>query len=106
MFNSIFALWTGPKRANPCPRDPTRHPDTLHTNSLDRVKAGHGIKVVQIVAGQMATRQLAQLGIRVGSLLTVLRTAPLGGPILVESAGSTVAIGRGLARKVNVQILK
>jgi ferrous iron transport protein A len=54
----------------------------------------------------MAARQLAQLGVRTGSTLTVHRRAPMGGPILVESAGSTVAIGRGLARKVTVQILK
>jgi ferrous iron transport protein A len=61
--------------------------------------------VVQIVAGQSATRQLTQLGIRAGTTLRVRRSAPMGGPVLVESGGSMVAIGRGMARKVSVQTL-
>jgi Fe2+ transport system protein FeoA len=49
---------------------------------------------------------LAQLGSRAGATLTVRRSAPLGGPIMVESHGSLVAIGRGMARKVHVQTLE
>jgi Fe2+ transport system protein FeoA len=30
----------------------------------------------------------------------------MGGPVLLESDGSTVAVGRGLAQKVRVQLLK
>lgn len=62
--------------------------------------------MAEIVAGQSATRQLAQLGIRAGTRLTVRRSAPMGGPVLVDSGGSMVAIGRGMARKVSVQILE
>jgi ferrous iron transport protein A len=73
---------------------------------LDQIRPGLGVQVAEIVAGQTATRQLSQLGIRTGSLLSVQRSAPLGGPILVESSGSTVAIGRGLAHRIAVRILK
>ena len=62
--------------------------------------------MVQIVAGRSATQQLAQLGVRAGSTLRVQRSAPMGGPILVDSGGSMVAIGRGMARKVSVQTLE
>lgn len=62
--------------------------------------------MAEIVAGQSATRQLAQLGIRAGTRLIVRRSAPMGGPVLVDSGGSLVAIGRGMARKVSVQILE
>lgn len=48
---------------------------------------------------------LEQLGIRAGETLNIRRRAPLGGPILVEGSGGRVAIGRGLARKVKVQVL-
>jgi ferrous iron transport protein A len=61
--------------------------------------------VVQIVAGQSATRQLAQFGICAGTTLEVRRSAPMGGPVLVDSGGSMVAIGRGMARKVRVEAL-
>ena len=61
--------------------------------------------MVLIVAGHSAARQLAQLGIRAGTTLKVHRSAPMGGPVLVESGSSMVAIGRGMARKVSVQIV-
>jgi len=35
----------------------------------------------------------------------VRRAAPLGGALLVEVGGSTVALGRGLARRVRVRLL-
>lgn len=49
---------------------------------------------------------LAQLDIRGGEVLEVKRAAPWGGPILVETNGSVVAVGRGLARKVLVEVLE
>ena len=76
------------------------------TATLDRVRAGQEVKVVRIVAGQSATRQLAQFGISAGTTLKVRRSAPMGGPVLVDSGGSMVAIGRGMARKVSVEILR
>lgn len=70
---------------------------------LDEVKSG-GVQVVEVV-GSNVGRVLAQLGIREGKVLQVRRLAPLGGPILVECGGSTVAVGRGMARKVRVRVL-
>ncbi len=80
--------------------------DGPSTSTLDQIRAGRDVKVVQIVAGQSATRQLAQLGIRAGTTLKVRRSAPMGGPVMVDTEGSTVAIGRGMARKVSVQTLE
>lgn len=74
--------------------------------TLDKIQAGQIVKVAGIVAGRSATLQLAQLGIRAGATLAVRRSAPLGGALMVESGGSTVAIGRGMARKVLVRILE
>lgn len=67
------------------------------------MKPGQSGEVARIAAGQTATRQLAQLGIRAGAALVVRRSAPMGGPVMVEIGGSTLAIGRGLARKVFVR---
>jgi len=83
-----------------------KRPDEPSALTLDHIKAGQEVKVAEIVAGQSATRQLAELGIRAGTTLTVRRSAPMGGPVLVDSGGSMVAIGRGMARKVSVQILE
>jgi Fe2+ transport system protein FeoA len=104
MFNSLFAFWTAPRQGKPR-RGAHKRSAVPQTLSLYQAVSGQQVEVLQIIAGQTATRQLAQLGIRAGSRLAIQRCAPLGGPVLVESAGSTVAIGRGLARKVSVKIL-
>lgn len=79
----------------------TTHDEAL---SLDQVEALGKVEVVEI-AGAGVCRLLAQLDVRVGSVLKVRRVAPLGGPILLECGGSTVAVGRGLARHVQVRLL-
>jgi len=71
---------------------------------LDQVNAPATVQVLD-TDGRGVTRQLAQLGIRTGKLLTVQRVGPMGGPVLVESGGTTVAVGRGMARKVTVRLL-
>jgi ferrous iron transport protein A len=75
------------------------------TVSLDGVGRASTVRVMAIGGGRGASGALAQLGIRPGETLSVRRTAPLGGPILVEGRGGRVAIGRGLARKVRVRVL-
>ncbi len=86
------------------PRSKPAEASSPHT--LDKVRAGETVQVVKTAAGPGATLQLAQLGVCAGATLVVRRSAPLGGPILVESGGSTVAIGRGMARKVFVRTLE
>lgn len=98
-------FWTPLRLAKSSGTHKIKRSDENSTPTLDRIRAGQEVKVVQIVAGQSATRQLAQLGICAGTTLKIRRSAPMGGPVLVDSGGSMVAIGRGMARKVNVQIL-
>lgn len=76
-----------------------------HRFSLDQVPIPSRVRVLEVVGGRGTRQMLAQLHIRVGGLLHVHRTAPLGGPVLVESEGSKVAVGRGLAHKVVVRVL-
>lgn len=95
-------FWTALHLAKSSKENKVKGPGEPSTLTLDRIGAGQEVKVVQIVAGPTATRQLEQLGIRAGTRLGVQRSAPMGGPVLVESEGSVVAIGRGMARKVCV----
>jgi len=48
--------------------------------------------------------KLNQLGLQVGDKLHVLRRAPFGGPVLVECNGREVALGRGVAEKIIVEL--
>ncbi len=91
-----------PKAAQGTSRSAKEEADTALLYSVRRSST---VLVLAIAGGRGASGALAQLGIRPGETLNVRRTAPLGGPVLVEGPGGTVAIGRGLARKVKVRVL-
>jgi Fe2+ transport system protein FeoA len=73
--------------------------------SLDRAARSDWVEVVDLPRGRRASRHLGQVGICVNERLRVLRTAPLGGPVLVEVRGTTVAIGRSLASRITVRLM-
>ena len=72
---------------------------------LDLLPKDHLAEVVELRSGHGATRKLAELGILVGARLQVKRSAPLGGPIMVEVQGTMVALGRRVAHRVLVRVL-
>ena len=89
---------THPKKG---PSRPSQEPGVCQ---LDHVHEGQRAEIVEVKGDHGANRRLAHLGILVGATVHVLRAAPLGGPILVEVHGGTVAVGRSLARKVLVKV--
>lgn len=72
---------------------------------LDHAQPAQRVQVVEVTGGRDVSRLLAQLHIRAGAVLSVERTAPLGGPLLVECEGSAVIIGRRLAEHVRVRVM-
>lgn len=72
---------------------------------LSEAKKGDRIKVVGCVYGRGLAAKLACLGVHVGDALTVVNAAPVNGPILIEVASSAlrVAVGRGMAAKLDVE---
>ena len=54
-------------------------------------------------ASERLLRKLRQYGLHVGDDIRVLRTAPLGGPLLVEVNGRELALGRAVAEKILVE---
>jgi ferrous iron transport protein A len=56
--------------------------------------------VNHINAGFSATQRLTGLGITPGTEITMISSAPFGGPIQITIRGTKLAIGRGLARKI------
>ena len=72
--------------------------------ALDAVGVRKQVRVVAIEGGQNVRSHLSLLGIHIGDWLKVVERAPFRGPVLVEINGSRVAIGRGVAAKVIVDI--
>lgn len=73
--------------------------------TLDTVGLMRTIRVVLIEGGQGVSAHLNTLGIHVGDRLKVVERAPFRGPVLIQVNGSRLALGRGVARSVRVEVV-
>jgi len=71
--------------------------------TLIQVETGQTVRIVSFTGGVGLEHKLRQLGLIPGDDARVLRHAPLGGPVLVEVDGRSIALGRGVASKVVVE---
>ena len=74
--------------------------------TLDKVENARYVKLDRIEGGHRVRQRLTQLGIHVGDVVFVKRGGSLGGPILISSNNSDIAIGRGMAGKIYVTYVK
>ncbi len=72
--------------------------------ALDTVEVRKQVRVIVIDGGHRVRSHLNTLGIHVGDWLTVVERAPFRGPVLVEVNGTRLALGRGVASKIQVEI--
>lgn len=70
--------------------------------SLIDVPVGARVRV-RLEGGRRFLARLHQIGLHSGDTVRVLRTAPFGGPVLVEVNGREIALGRGIAEKIRVE---
>ena len=73
------------------------------THPLSMAAIGETVRLKQINAGRKLTHRLMELGLTPGVELTIVQDS--GGPLLVSVRGSRVALGRGMAHKVQVELL-
>lgn len=72
--------------------------------TLDRKPSGARVRIERI-DGALATR-LGEMGVVPGSELEVVRTIPLGGPVVLDREGFRFAIRRVDASSVHVEEVK
>ncbi len=70
---------------------------------LSEVGSGEWVKFIRFIGGVGVSTKLRNLGIMPGDIAQVKRMAPFGGPILVEIDGREIALGRGIARRIEVE---
>jgi len=73
------------------------------TNLL-QISPGTSVRVIDFDGGINLRRKLTQYGIHPGDCLRLLRKAPLGGPLLVKCNDRDIALGRGVADKIIVEL--
>ena len=71
---------------------------------LTEMGEGKRGRIAFIMAGEGATQRLADMGLTPGSDVEILRVSDYGGPISLSVRGSTLALGRGIASKVFVEV--
>ncbi len=67
--------------------------------SLSSLQPGANAKIVAIERGRSAHHRLTELGLRVGSHVTVVRGRATG-PMIVEVLGTRLVLGRGLGSSI------
>jgi len=72
---------------------------------LLEVASGQWVRVIEILGGKKVEGKLRQLGLLPGDCAQVLRQAPFGGPLLIEVQGRAIALGRGIAAKIEVEVI-
>ncbi|WP_456455929.1 FeoA family protein [Thermovibrio sp.] len=69
--------------------------------TLFEVREGDTVKIVAIHGGLGVRNRLSSIGLFPGAEVKVVKAPP--GPVIVEVAGSRIAIGQGMAKKVEVE---
>lgn len=73
------------------------------TGTVTSIRAGHGRGFGR---GWGFEKRLMDLGLTPGTKVTVVKSAPFHGPLEILVRGSRLALGRGMAEKILVEIEK
>ena len=71
---------------------------------INLLNVPNGKRARLISIGGRLQSKLLPYSLHVGDLVQVLRSAPLGGPLLVEINGREIALGRTIAEKIFVEV--
>ncbi len=71
---------------------------------ISELPEGKKAKIVSIESGYRAKRRLEEMGLTPGTEVKTGRKCPMGGPVEVFVRDSSLVIGRGLAKKIMVEI--
>jgi ferrous iron transport protein A len=76
------------------------------TKTLLAMKEGEKGVVMRITGGRLLKSRMDGFGLHEGRAVRLIRSAPFGGPLLVEdvSSGARIMIGRGMADSVEVRV--
>ncbi|MBM4240759.1 MAG: ferrous iron transport protein A [Euryarchaeota archaeon] len=73
--------------------------------SLVELEVGKKALIKKLRGGHILKRQLESLNIRVGKKVKKISSAPFHGPVVVDVEGCKIAIGRGMAANVLVEVI-
>ncbi len=72
---------------------------------MDTLKSGQKARVVEVRGGWGLRQKLSEMGILPGQVIFVTSSSAWRGPVRVQINSNDVALGRGVARKVLVEVV-
>ena len=73
---------------------------------LTDLDEGESGKVIEIVGGRGIHQKLDALGIRIGVKVKKVSSLMLRGPVVIMVGNTQIAIGRGMAQRIIVEVEK
>ncbi len=70
---------------------------------LLNIENGKWVRVLAYKGGHNFEHKLRQMGLLPGQCARVVRHAPFGGPLLIEVHNRMLALGRGVAARIEVE---
>lgn len=72
--------------------------------SLLTLEKNNSAKIVKIDGGTVVQKKLESLGLRLGGKIKKLSSSVFGGPVVIRAGRTHIAIGRGMANKIIVEL--
>ncbi len=63
------------------------------------------LRITRIKGNRSIRQQLSQIGIQPGDKVSIKRRVPFGGALMIENRGSIIALSRGFAINIMVELL-
>ena len=73
---------------------------------LSQLVENQRARILNINGGFGFQRRLRVMGVREGQILKVISRQPFRGPFTIAIGGSNITIGRGMANKIAVEVLR
>ncbi|MBN3040035.1 MAG: ferrous iron transport protein A [Candidatus Omnitrophica bacterium] len=74
--------------------------------SIAQLKDGQDAKVISVCGGINCRRRLESLGLREGTHIKKIKGLFNHGPVIIKAGHTQIALGKGLAQKVMVELLE
>ena len=74
-----------------------------NTIPLSTADAGQQVRLINISGGRHITHRLTEMGLTPGTEFGIVQNA--GGPLLLSVRNSRLAVGKGMAKKLLVELL-
>ena len=71
---------------------------------ISNLKPGQSGTIQALPEGKKAQTRLSEMGLRCGMSVTLKHKMPLKGPVIIEVGRTQIALGQGMADKIQVKI--